>query len=222
MCDALEQIATASDQRWGSGIPTEQQGMNILGTPLGHPDFVRSHFTKLAADRQILLERIGSCWCARAGWQHEEAERHFSDTQVFGHLEAHSRCAFARWSWSRIGVHELPHQFHDLFQSPALQGSSHAALASPLHHAHLSVWPSTRSLWPPPRSVPAGWGARAARVCAGERAGKNLPRGREQSHDQHSGVSILIWSTSKVPTAGVSRWSRTYFQSFGGPNSHST
>ena len=70
--------------------------------------------------------------------------KHFSDTQVFGHLEVHSRCPFARWSWSRIGVHELPHQFHDLFQSPALQGSSPAALASHPNRAHLPVWPPTR------------------------------------------------------------------------------
>ena len=62
VCDALEQMARASDPSarvWrGSGIPTEQQGMKILDTPLGHPVFIRRHLTKLVEAQQILLERI--------------------------------------------------------------------------------------------------------------------------------------------------------------------
>ena len=47
-CQILQRIADASGNResvWkGFGLPTELQGIKVLGTPLGHPDFVASPF----------------------------------------------------------------------------------------------------------------------------------------------------------------------------------
>ena len=62
-CDALEEIARTvhpTARVWrGSGVPTEQQGMKILGTPLfGHPDYVRRHLGELAEEQRLLLQRI--------------------------------------------------------------------------------------------------------------------------------------------------------------------
>ena len=42
-CDALERVARAVNPRavvWkGSDVPSREQGIKVLGTPLGHPDF---------------------------------------------------------------------------------------------------------------------------------------------------------------------------------------
>ena len=61
VCDVLEQIARVSDPTarvWrGSGVATERQGIKILGTPVGHPDFVRSHLVDLVEEQHVLLER---------------------------------------------------------------------------------------------------------------------------------------------------------------------
>ena len=50
-CDILEQIAQATSDHaepvWrGSDLPTDQQGIKVLGTPLGHADFVRAHLDR--------------------------------------------------------------------------------------------------------------------------------------------------------------------------------
>ena len=46
-CDALESTAQREHpeaRMWkGSDLPTGQQGIKVLGTPLGHPDFVSAH-----------------------------------------------------------------------------------------------------------------------------------------------------------------------------------
>ena len=42
----------------GSGLPTELQGIKVLGTPLGHPDFVAAHLDRVLSDHRTLLERI--------------------------------------------------------------------------------------------------------------------------------------------------------------------
>ena len=71
-CDVLEQIARTVNPTarvWrGSGVPTEQQGMKILGTPLGHPDFVWRHLAELAAEQRLLLERIPCVKDVQGAW----------------------------------------------------------------------------------------------------------------------------------------------------------
>ena len=62
VCDTLESMARAADPRasfWrGSEVPTNKQGMKVLGTPCGYRDFIKSHLDKTGDDHQILLDRI--------------------------------------------------------------------------------------------------------------------------------------------------------------------
>ena len=61
-CDILERIAQAEDPRarvWkGSNIPTAEQGVRVLGTPLGHVDYVQTQLTWKLAEHDVLLQRI--------------------------------------------------------------------------------------------------------------------------------------------------------------------
>ena len=61
-CDLLERIARVENPRatvWkGGGVPTDQQGIKVLGTPLGHDDFVASHLQEVVQDQQGLLRKI--------------------------------------------------------------------------------------------------------------------------------------------------------------------
>ena len=72
VCDVLEEIARISDptaQVWrGSGVATERQGIKILGTPVGHPDFVRKHLADLADEQRVLLERIPRLQDVQGAW----------------------------------------------------------------------------------------------------------------------------------------------------------
>ena len=59
----------------GPGVPTREQGIKVLGTPLGHDDFVAAHLESVLAEHQILLTRIPlrllllHCASARACYQ---------------------------------------------------------------------------------------------------------------------------------------------------------
>ena len=44
----------------GAGIPVEQQGVKILGTPLGHPAYVQRFLNSLSEEHQTLLRRISA------------------------------------------------------------------------------------------------------------------------------------------------------------------
>ena len=72
VCDVLEQIARVSDPTarvWrGSGVATERHGIKILGTPVGHPDFVRSHLVDLVEEQHVLLERIPMLQDVQGAW----------------------------------------------------------------------------------------------------------------------------------------------------------
>ena len=61
-CQTLQWIADASGSRepvWKcSGLPTEQQGIKVFGTPLRHADFVFAHLDRVLSDHRTLLERI--------------------------------------------------------------------------------------------------------------------------------------------------------------------
>ena len=51
-----------------TGIAHTSTGMKVLGTPLGHPDFVQAHLDKLTAQHQILLDRIPHVEDTQAAW----------------------------------------------------------------------------------------------------------------------------------------------------------
>ena len=54
VCDVLERIALATDPTaWqGPTLPTHKQGIKVLGTPLGHPDFVRDQLRQVTDEHQ--------------------------------------------------------------------------------------------------------------------------------------------------------------------------
>ena len=65
MCDVLERVAKVADpdagERRGSGdsdLVPGQQGITVLGTPLGHPLCVEAHLEVKAAEQRTSLKRI--------------------------------------------------------------------------------------------------------------------------------------------------------------------
>ena len=72
MCDVLERIAQATDPTasvWkGSTLPTHKQGIKVLGTPLGHPDFVRDQLRQVTDEHQMLLRRIPAVRDVQCSW----------------------------------------------------------------------------------------------------------------------------------------------------------
>ena len=73
-CDLLERIAQQSDPEarvWrGSELPMHQQGVTILGTPLGHPDFVSAQLQRKIQNHRILLERIPAVTDVQSAWSY--------------------------------------------------------------------------------------------------------------------------------------------------------
>ena len=43
----------------GSGLPLLEQGIKILGTPLGHEEFVRNHLMRTIEEHTVLLDPDG-------------------------------------------------------------------------------------------------------------------------------------------------------------------
>ena len=81
ICDELERRARAIDPSaivWrGSEVPCHQQGLKVLGTPLGHPEFVRQFLEKVTPNticcsveflRSMICRVLGSFCCIV--WQH--------------------------------------------------------------------------------------------------------------------------------------------------------
>ena len=74
-CNVLERIAQVADPEarvWrGSGktdLPPAQEGITVLGTPLGHPSFVQGHLERKAAEQRTLLERIPLVRDLQSAW----------------------------------------------------------------------------------------------------------------------------------------------------------
>ena len=65
ICDVLERIAQQNNPRarvWrGSEGPTAQQGIKVLGTPLGHPDFIRQHLRDVSEEHERFLTPRQRC-----------------------------------------------------------------------------------------------------------------------------------------------------------------
>ena len=71
-CDILERIAQAEDPRarvWkGSNISTSEQGVHLLGTPLGHVDYVQTQLTQKLAEHNVFLQRIPLVADVQSAW----------------------------------------------------------------------------------------------------------------------------------------------------------
>ena len=71
ICDALEVSASKepSVRVWrGSMVPTDRQGIKLLGTPLGHPDYVARHLQSVVQEHRVLLERIPRVKDLQSAW----------------------------------------------------------------------------------------------------------------------------------------------------------
>ena len=49
-------------------LPTDRQGIEVFGTPLGHPDFVARHLQAVVAEPQTLLDRIPRVKDLQSAW----------------------------------------------------------------------------------------------------------------------------------------------------------
>ena len=71
-CDILERIAQAENpgaRVWkGSNIPTAEQGVRVLGNPLGHLDYVQTQLTQKLAEHDVLLQRIPLVTDVQSAW----------------------------------------------------------------------------------------------------------------------------------------------------------
>ena len=54
----------------GSDIPTADQGIKVLGTPFGDPDFVARHLERVEQEQQVLLDKIPSISGVQSAWLH--------------------------------------------------------------------------------------------------------------------------------------------------------
>ena len=52
----------------GSGVVPAEQGIRILGTPLGHEEYVRHHLDRTIQDHHELLQRIPSVPDVQSAW----------------------------------------------------------------------------------------------------------------------------------------------------------
>ena len=61
VCDVLERIVRIEDTTvtvWkGLGLSEEEEGIKVLGSPLGHPAFVTRLLERTSAKHQVLLDR---------------------------------------------------------------------------------------------------------------------------------------------------------------------
>ena len=71
-CDVLECIARSEDPRavvWrGSGLDSREQGIKILGIPVGHHDFITAFLERKATEHQTLLRRIPVVPDVQSAW----------------------------------------------------------------------------------------------------------------------------------------------------------
>ena len=73
-CEELEKVAvfaadpTAAVWRGSDELPPHKRGMKVLGTPVGHADFIRDHLEKTAAEHQVLLDRTPLVEDVQSAW----------------------------------------------------------------------------------------------------------------------------------------------------------
>ena len=54
--------------RGDQGLPTAQQGLKVLGAPVGHPDFIRSFLSQKGLEHDHLLEMIPQVPDVQVAW----------------------------------------------------------------------------------------------------------------------------------------------------------
>ena len=73
-CDILDRAARAVNPDhttvWRGSVdaPTHEQGITVLGTPLGHDDFIRAHLKHIMQEHAVLLEQIPSVPDTESAW----------------------------------------------------------------------------------------------------------------------------------------------------------
>ena len=72
VCDRLErvvQVVRPEARVWrGSMLPTDRQGVKVLGTPLGHPHYVARPLQGIVEEHQTLLDRIPHVKDLQSAW----------------------------------------------------------------------------------------------------------------------------------------------------------
>ena len=72
ICTVLERMARETYRTarvWkGSEVPEDEQGMKVLGTPLGHPQYVRRFLSQLSEKHKVLLRRIPRLDDVQSAW----------------------------------------------------------------------------------------------------------------------------------------------------------
>ena len=72
ICTVLERMARETDRTarvWrGSEVLEDEQGMKVLGTPLGHPQYVRRFLSQLSEKHKVLLRRIPRLDDVQSAW----------------------------------------------------------------------------------------------------------------------------------------------------------
>ena len=168
----------------GSDIPIPEQGLKILGTPLGHPDFVERHLEHVARKQQVLLDRIPLVSDVQSGWllllhcqdprrwivavfitsvadrpnpvpPHSARDINIATVSGLGLRNALRTRVAAFWaSWSDC----LP-MIRARHPIVAQSWSVNWKVSQHRRCCGLEeVWPFPRCLWPSPRSLRTGWG----------------------------------------------------------------
>ena len=137
-CDILERVAQEQNPAarvWrGGGIPVEQQGIKILGTPLGHPAHVQRFLNSISEEHQTLRRRIPLVSDVQAVWL---LLVHCVGARAISHCDV-----LIRRRWNHATQQLLPRWWniwrtpalHACKQLPRLQGTSLELVGSSLCH----------------------------------------------------------------------------------------
>ena len=65
-----DRVAALGERAWRGGeeTPPDRRGVKILGTPLGHPEFVKASLRELLGEQRTLLQRIPTVQDTQAAW----------------------------------------------------------------------------------------------------------------------------------------------------------
>ena len=70
-CAELQKVAEVADPNarvWRGAGDAEEQGVRVLGVPVGHPSYVRVQLSEIQHDHQTLLDRIPSLPDLQSSW----------------------------------------------------------------------------------------------------------------------------------------------------------
>ena len=152
-------------------ISTSAQGVVILGTPLGHADFVRGYLEGKSDSHGTLLARIPAVQDLQAAWVIllfcASARANFLLRALPPQAAYEFSLLVRSWSMQGLQLQFCQRSFHVL---------SHCQ-AHDFRRADLPYSPrSTRLLWPPPCSMCCGGGVLASRGFVLESAAAHVCR----------------------------------------------